>query len=88
MGRGKEIKCVIWDLDHTLWQGTLLEDGTVHPQPGIREILTELDGRGILHSIASKNAYEAAMDQLRAFELDHFFLYPEIHWNAKSTSMF
>ncbi len=87
MGRGKEIKCVIWDLDHTLWQGTLLEDETVHPQPGIREILTELDGRGILHSIASKNAYEAAMDQLRAFELDHFFLYPEIHWNAKSTSI-
>ena len=26
----KTIKCLIWDLDETLWRGTLLEDGTVH----------------------------------------------------------
>ena len=24
------VKCLVWDLDNTLWQGTLLEDGEVH----------------------------------------------------------
>ena len=22
----KDVKCVVWDLDNTLWQGVLLED--------------------------------------------------------------
>ncbi len=83
----KEIKCVVWDLDNTLWEGTLLEDREVRLNPGIEKILSALDDRGILHSIASKNEYDDAMEKLREFELDHFFLYPEIHWNPKSSSI-
>lgn len=83
----KEIKCVIWDLDNTLWDGILLESGEVKLKPGIREILATLDSRGILHSIASKNSYEDAMAKLKEFGLDEYFLYPEINWNAKSVSI-
>lgn len=83
----KEIKCVVWDLDHTLWDGILLEDKEVRLKPGIREIICELDARGILHSIASRNHYDDAMEKLRQFGLDTYFLYPEIHWNAKSVSV-
>ncbi len=83
----KEVKCVIWDLDNTIWAGTLMESESVRLQPGIREILEELDARGILNSIASKNNFEDAMAQLKAFELDPYFLYPEIHWNPKSDSI-
>jgi predicted enzyme involved in methoxymalonyl-ACP biosynthesis len=25
--KSKKIKCIVWDLDHTLWDGILLEDG-------------------------------------------------------------
>lgn len=83
----KEIKVVVWDLDNTLWDGTLLEDDEVKLKPGIEEILQTLDSRGILHSIASKNDFGDAMAELEKFGLDKYFLYPEIHWNAKSQSL-
>jgi len=83
----KEIKCVVWDLDHTIWDGVLLESEQVVLKPGIREILTELDARGILLSIASRNSREDALQKLREFGIEDFFLYPEIHWNAKSSSI-
>ncbi|WII39464.1 HAD-IIIC family phosphatase [Paenibacillus thiaminolyticus] len=83
----KEVKCVVWDLDHTMWDGILLESGEVALKPRIREILAELDSRGILHSIASRNDAEHAMSKLREFGVESYFLYPEINWNAKSASI-
>ncbi|SDW03628.1 HAD-superfamily phosphatase, subfamily IIIC/FkbH-like domain-containing protein [Marininema mesophilum] len=83
----KEIKCVVWDLDHTMWEGVLLESPHVTLKPGIPEIIRELDSRGILQSIASKNHREDALAKLKEFGLAEYFLYPEIHWNAKSTSI-
>lgn len=87
MDHGKEIKCIVWDLDNTIWDGVLLESEKVTLKPGIKEVLDNFDSRGILHSIASKNDYDAAMGKLKEFGIDHYFLYPEIHWNAKSTSI-
>jgi len=80
----KPIKCVIWDLDNTLWDGTLAEGDDVKLKPGIAEILSVLDARGILHSVASKNNHEEAMAKLKEFGIDHYFLFPQIGWNAKS----
>ncbi|WP_139487900.1 HAD-IIIC family phosphatase [Brevibacillus dissolubilis] len=84
----KKIKCVIWDLDHTVWNGVLLEDGdNVQLREGIVEIIQELDRRGILQSISSRNEEEMAMAKLKEFGLDEYFLYPQINWNAKSSSI-
>ena len=80
----KTIKCVVWDLDNTLWNGVLSEDIDVSLRPGVKEVIEELDNRGILQSIASKNDYKTAMDMLEKFGIDKFFLYPQINWNAKS----
>lgn len=82
-----ETKCVVWDLDGTIWDGILPEEDAVRLKPGIKEIIQTLDSRGILHSIASKNNYDDAMQKLREFGLDEYFLYPEISWNAKSVSI-
>ena len=49
------VKCVVWDLDNTIWDGILLEDAAVTLKPRIREVIETLDRRGILHSIASRN---------------------------------
>lgn len=87
MGNPKEIKCVVWDLDHTIWDGVLLESDKVELKPEIKKILAELDSRGILHSIASKNNEEDAMAKLREFGISEYFLYPEINWNSKSSSI-
>lgn len=83
--RGK-IKCVVWDLDNTLWDGILVEDGLdgLTLKPGIPETLRMLDQRGILHSIASKNDHDAAMQALRHFQIDDYFLCPQISWQPKS----
>jgi FkbH-like protein len=81
------VKCVIWDLDNTIWDGTLLEDTSVSLKPRMKEVLEELDHRGILHSIASRNDYDDAMAKLREFGIADYFLYPEIRWDAKSLSV-
>lgn len=56
----KKIKCVIWDLDNTIWDGVLSEDKEVKLNDNIKEIIEELDKRGILQSVASKNNYDDA----------------------------
>ena len=82
----KSIKCVVWDLDGTLWSGTLLE-GSVSLRPEAKEVIQELDRRGILQSVASKNYHDQAMAQLEAFGLAEFLLCPQINWQAKSRSL-
>ena len=86
----QHVKCVVWDLDNTLWNGTLIE--TEEPQKlelndGVFELIKALDERGIIQSIASKNDYAPAWDVIKKLGLEEYFIYPQIHWNAKSGSM-
>ncbi len=81
------IKCVVWDLDNTVWDGVLLEDSAVTLRPAVVEILNTLDARGILHSIASKNDHTAAMTKLTELGIAGYFLYPQINWNTKSSAL-
>ena len=81
------IKCVVWDLDNTLWDGVLLEDDDVTLRPAAVEAIRALDERGILHSIASRNDHATAMEKLERFGLAEYFLHPQIGWNAKSESV-
>lgn len=86
----KKIKCVVWDLDNTLWDGVLIEGtaGTVpHLKEGLREMFHELDRRGILLSVASKNSEEDARKALEALGIWDLFLVPQIHWQPKSASI-
>jgi len=83
----KEIKCVIWDLDNTIWDGVLLESDQVTIKEGIIDCIKELDSRGILHSIASKNNFDDAISKLKEFGIADYFLFPEIHFNPKSASI-
>ncbi|MBR1497832.1 MAG: HAD-IIIC family phosphatase [Oscillospiraceae bacterium] len=81
--RTKQVKCVVWDLDNTLWEGTLSEGGGRSLRPGLRESVLELDRRGIVQSIASKNDPPAALRRLRELGLEEYFLCPQISWNPK-----
>jgi FkbH-like protein len=85
-GPAKKIKCVVWDLDNTLWDGVLVEDGAerLRLKPGVADVIRALDQRGILHSIASKNNPEDALQVLRKLQLDEYFLCPQISWQPKS----
>ncbi|HYP24723.1 MAG TPA: HAD-IIIC family phosphatase [Actinomycetota bacterium] len=81
------VKCLVWDLDNTLWRGTLLEDPSVTIDPAAVAIVQELDRRGILNSIASRNEESLALEVLREHGLDEYFLFPQINWNAKDVSV-
>ncbi len=87
MEHKSEVKCVVWDLDRTMWDGVLLESDELALKPGIADIIKELDQRGILQSIASKNNHDHAMGMLEKFGIKEYFLYPQISWNAKSSSL-
>ena len=83
-----KIKCLVWDLDNTIWDGILLE----HPEgvevnKGVSNLLKTLDRRGIVHAIASKNNFEDATAMLEQLGLYEYFVYPQISWRPKSESI-
>jgi len=81
------VKCLIWDLDNTLWQGTLLEDPQVLLPDSVRDVVMALDSRGILQSIASKNDHDKAWSRLEELGLAEYFVLPRIGWGRKSDSV-
>lgn len=83
----KQIKCVIWDLDNTIWAGTLTEGGGLTLLPGVLDTVQELDRRGIIQSIVSKNDPEPALRRLEELGIAEYFLCPQISWNAKSVGV-
>jgi FkbH-like protein len=82
-------KVVVWDLDETLWTGTLAEDGAegVSLRPDAVAAIKALDARGVVQSVASKNDDAEAMRALERFGLADYFLHPQIHWSPKSGSV-
>jgi FkbH-like protein len=83
----KVIKALVWDLDNTLWNGTLLEGDDIRLREGVVETLQTLDSRGILQSIASRNDSEHALGKLRELGLADYFLYPQINWSSKAANI-
>ncbi|MEU5848464.1 HAD-IIIC family phosphatase [Saccharopolyspora shandongensis] len=81
------VKCLVWDLDNTLWQGTLLEGDEVRVPDGVRDVLAMLDSRGILQSVASKNDHDMAWQKLAQLGVAEYFVLPEIGWGPKSDSV-
>lgn len=83
----KKLKCVVWDLDNTVWKGVLVEGDQVALRPGIEKVLKHLDDRGILLSIASKNDHASAWRKLEELSVSKYFLYPQINWRPKSSNI-
>ena len=76
MVEADQIKLVIWDLDDTLWQGTLSE-GDVFPIQERGEWVQRLARCGILNPICSKNDPAAAAEKLKSLDLWEYFVFPE-----------
>ncbi len=76
------LKLVVWDLDDTLWSGTLSE-GEVELDPARAELVRTLNRRGIVNAICSKNDLAAARARLEAEGLWEEFVFPSIDWTPK-----
>lgn len=81
------LKCVVWDLDDTLWEGSLPEGDRVRPVPAALELIDRLERSGIVQSVASRNDPDRAAAVLRAHDLGDRFVYPQVSWSAKSASV-
>lgn len=83
------VKAVVWDLDHTLWDGVLVESADMLPslRPGVLEMIRALDQRGILQSVASKNNHDEAWRLLETLGIGEYLLFPQINWGPKSASL-
>jgi methoxymalonate biosynthesis protein len=81
------VKCVVWDLDNTLWKGTLLEGDDVAIDDHVHETIVGLDSRGILQAVASKNDHGPAWQRLEALGVAEYFVHAKIGWGPKSASV-
>jgi FkbH-like protein len=79
---GASLKLVIWDLDDTLWRGTLSEE-EVELDDERAEIVRELNRRGIVSSICSKNDLATARERLERLGLWDEFVFASISWSPK-----
>jgi len=88
--RHDTIKCLVWDLDNTLWRGIAAEGSLSEiPPPDRRmlDIISILEKRGIVSSVASRN--DPSLLQLLQSQplLSGRFVAPQVSWEPKSTSL-
>jgi FkbH-like protein len=84
-----KVKCVAWDLDNTLWEGILAEDSetSLKLRLAALALVKNLDERGILQTIVSKNNFNDAWSVIERLGLQDYFLYPAINWRTKSSNL-
>ncbi|QLY28173.1 HAD-IIIC family phosphatase [Nocardia huaxiensis] len=81
------VKCLVWDLDDTVWPGVVLESDGGAPKPEALHAIRTLDERGILHAVASRGEPAAATAHLRAHDIEDMFSAIEISWGPKSEAV-
>ena len=97
----KRKKCLVLDLDNTLWGGVLGEEGIDGIQIGgdypgkaflyFQEALLQLSQRGVILTICSKNNEQDVLDAWEknpylVLKKEHFATY-RINWNDKATNI-
>ncbi|WP_407384145.1 HAD-IIIC family phosphatase [Ruminococcus sp.] len=78
------IKCIIWDLDNTVWDGIISESDSVCLNQNIIKVIEEFNKRGVVNSVCSKNDCETAKRKLIEFNIWDMFIFPQINWDTKS----
>ncbi|NSL43769.1 HAD-IIIC family phosphatase [Streptomyces sp. 8P21H-1] len=81
------VKCLVWDLDDTLWDGVVLEGDRPQPFTAAVETLRTLDRRGILHAVASRGDPRTSEAHLAHHGLAELFSAVEIGWGGKSDAV-
>ncbi len=100
--RGRSRKCLVLDLDNTLWGGVIGDDGLAGIQLGqgsatgeaflaIQRMALELRGRGIVLAVCSKNEEDAARAPFREhpdmlLREDHIAVF-QANWTDKAANL-
>ena len=84
------VKCVVWDLDGTVWPGVAIEAPEGEPLRPYRQILqamTLLEERGIVNSVASRTDPMVAETIEGHPDLAGRFVAPQLGWGDKSEAI-
>ena len=100
--RGRSRKCLILDLDNTVWGGVIGDDGlegikiaqgdaTGEAHLAVQQLALNLRKRGIVLAVSSKNTDEIARTPFREhpemlLKEDHFAVF-QANWNDKATNI-
>jgi FkbH-like protein len=84
-----KIKCVVFDLDNTIWNGVIGDEGFegVKVNSDFVQLIKQLDERGIICSVASKNDFNIAWSKIESIGLQQNLLFPQINWEPKSSNI-
>ncbi len=82
-GEGFKAKLIIWDLDDTLWRGTLADGDEPLLFDHRADYVRALNQHGIVSAICSKNDLAKARETLEGFGLWDAFIFPRIAFVPK-----
>ncbi len=80
------IKLIIWDLDDTLWNGTLSEGEVTLTDSNI-SLIKLLTDHGIINSISSKNDHDPVREKLEEAGIWDDFVFNNINWDEKGSQI-
>ena len=85
------VKCVVWDLDNTLWTGVAVEGEVAAappaPDPSLLGVIEQLEARGIVSSVASRNDPSIRELLLSHPDLKEHIVAPQVGWEPKSDAL-
>lgn len=75
-------KLVVWDLDGTLWSGTL-DDGDELQPTGLHRWIAPLAQAGVMNSVCSNNESAVVESALRQLGVWDYIVFPKVSWAPK-----
>lgn len=79
----KKIKLIIWDLDDTLWDGTIAISQDISLKNDLIKLISEFNSKGIISSICSNNDFKQTKSILERENIFDLFIYPDISYKPK-----
>jgi methoxymalonate biosynthesis protein len=86
-GAADLVKCLVWDLDGTLWQGSPAAGEPVRLAPAVLDVVRTLDRRGVLQSVAGRNDPGLAWARLEQLGVADYLVLPRLGWGPKSAAV-
>ncbi|MFG1793772.1 HAD-IIIC family phosphatase [Nocardia sp. NPDC049149] len=81
------LRCLVWELDNTLWDGAVSEASSGALRPAALRTLRLLSERGIWHAVASRGDHDLTMATLYRRGVYEMFSAVEIGWGPKSSAI-
>jgi methoxymalonate biosynthesis protein len=87
LGPDTLVRCLVWDLDGTLWQGRPAAHEPVRLAPAVLDVIRILDRRGILQSVAGHQDAGLAEARLEQLGVADYLVLPRLGTGPKADAV-